>query len=174
MASLRSIASLLVLLIASGAGGTLAAPAGAGAATRTHSLYASRNLWATVNVCSPSDKPNTVGIRGSMPSDGRSGDTMYMRFRVQYIDPSTKRWTDLPQGATPGFVTVPAAAASQAGDSFQLVPTSSAFTLRGVVDFQWRHGARVVHATSRITTAAHRTVEGADPAGYSAATCVLS
>jgi hypothetical protein len=141
-------------------------------AVPAHSLYASRELWATVDVCSPRDRPNTIGIRGSMPSDGHPGDTMFMRFRVQYFEASTRRWADVAKGANSSYEPVRGApGGSQLGVNFQLVPSSGPFRLRGVVDFQWRQGARVVHEATRLTTAGHMSLVGADPAGFSAASC---
>jgi hypothetical protein len=102
---------------------------------------------------------------------------MFMRFRVQYLNPSTKQWADLAQGADSGFLAVGSGSARQAGRSFQFVPTANApaFTLRGVVSFQWRRGPiHVVHAVSRVTTAGHKSLAGADPAGFSAATCAIA
>jgi hypothetical protein len=153
---------------ATGAGRTAATP---------HSLYRSRELWATIDVCNPPDQVDTVGVRGSMPGDGQAHEKMYMSFRLQYEDAATKKWVDLASGsAAPTFVSVGAArSARQAGRSFQLVPVAGrpAFTLRGVVSFQWRRGATVVHAVSRPTTAGQLSLAGADPAGFSAATCVF-
>src|ERR1700683_4541174 len=54
-------------------------------------------LWATVDVCASKPHPQ-VGIRGSMPSDGHTQETMYMSFWVQYMDAKTKQWTNLPKG----------------------------------------------------------------------------
>jgi hypothetical protein len=149
-----------------------------GTAPPPHSLYKSRELWATIDVCNPPDQPDTVGVRGSMPSDGQAHETMYMSFRLQYEDTATGKWVDLSTGAAaaPTFVPVgTATSARQAGRSFQLVPVAGkpAFTLRGVVSFQWRRGATVVHAVSRPTTAGQLSLAGADPAGFSAATCVI-
>jgi hypothetical protein len=148
----------------------------AAASTTSHSLFQSRQLWATIDVCNPSDQPNTVGIRGSMPGDGFPHDTMYMRFRLQYQDATSKSWVDLAHGADSGFVAVGAArAARQAGRSFQLVPITGrpASTLRGVVGFQWRKGAHVLHSVSRVTSSGHESLAGADPANFSTATCVI-
>ena len=141
-----------------------------------HSLLHSRELWATVDVCNPKDQPNTIGIRGSMPGDGHPKDVMYMRFRVQYMETTTKRWIDLSQGADSGFTKVGSAQlVRQAGRSFQFAPSSqSAFTLRGDVVFQWRHGTTVRQTITVPTTAGHKSLAGADPRGYSAATCTLS
>ncbi len=100
-----------------------------------------------------------------------------MRFRLQYLDSATKQWVDLANGADSGFVAVGTAkSARQTGRSFQLVPVAGkpAVQLRGVVSFQWRHGAAVVYSVSRPTTAGHESLAGADPKGYSAAECSLS
>ena len=80
--------------------------AGGQTAARNARAARSRQLWATIDVCNPSDQPNTVGIRGSMPGDGKSDDVMYMRFRLQYLDASTKHWVDLATDAASGFVAV--------------------------------------------------------------------
>jgi hypothetical protein len=140
-----------------------------------HALLTSRELWGTIDVCSPTDQPNTVGIRGSMPGDGHAGDKMYMSFRLQYLS-ATQQWVDLASGATPSFVTVGAAAAvREGGRSFQLVPVAGkpASKLRGVVDFQWRRGKTILLSAARPTTAEHVALAGADPAGYSAASCLI-
>ena len=140
-------------------------------------LLQSPQLWATVDVCNPTDQPNTVGIRGSMPGDEHAKDEMYMRFRLQYLDSSTKQWVDLENGADSGFVAIGAAkSARQTGRSFQLVPVAGKppVELRGVVDFQWRRGSIVVYSISRPTAAGHTSLAGADPANFSAADCSLS
>ncbi|MGH2903024.1 MAG: hypothetical protein ACRDK7_05490 [Solirubrobacteraceae bacterium] len=154
-------------------------PAGAGkthAGAAERKLLQSPQLWATIDVCNPADQPNTVGVRGSMPGDEHSRDAMYMRFRLQYLDSSTKLWIDLPNDAESGYVAVGAAeSARQSGRSFQLVPVAGkpAVTLRGVVSFQWRHHGKAEYTVSRPTTAKHDSLAGADPKGFSAAECSL-
>jgi hypothetical protein len=146
-----------------------------GASTKTHSLLASRNLWTTLDICAPADRPHTVGIRGSMPSDGHRKDLMYMRFQLQYLDSSTQKWVDLGPSADSGFVELGGGAVSvrQAGRTFELVASSSTYTLRGYVEFQWRREGKAVHAGERTTTAGHTSLAGADPQNFSAATCVI-
>jgi hypothetical protein len=140
-----------------------------------HALERSRALWATVDVCNPKDQPNTIGIRGSMPGDRHAHDTMYMRFRVQYQDPSTHRWAYVARGADSGFLKVgPAQTARQAGRSFQFAAGGQTFTLRGYVIFQWRRGKTVLGTIERTTLAGHHSLAGADPKNYSAASCRLS
>jgi hypothetical protein len=156
------------------------APAGSAPAPKTATpapaILRSSQLWATIDVCNPSDQPDTVGVRGSMPGDAHSKDAMFMRFRLQYLNSATKHWVDLANGADSGFVAVGAAkSARQAGFTFQLTPVAGkpAFMLRGVVSFEWRRGSTVAYAVSRPTTASHKSLSGADPAGFSAAACLI-
>jgi hypothetical protein len=140
------------------------------------SVLQSRQLWATINICNPKDQPDYVGIRGSMPGDGRAHDTMYMSFRVQYLNSASKHWTDLGGTTAPSFIAVgSAAAARQGGESFQVMPISGkpAFVFRGLVEFQWRRGKKVLESTKRATTAGRPRPAHADPPGFSAATCVI-
>lgn len=142
----------------------------------TNSLRLSPELWATIDVCNPSDQPYTVGIRGSMPGDGQSHDTMMMRFRLQYLDSTLQRWTDL-SGADTEFLSVGSSrTARQAGRSFVLdpPPAGMSYMLRGVVSFQWRRGGHVIAAISRATKAGHQSLAGADPPTFSAETCHIS
>jgi hypothetical protein len=176
----RSLGRLaLVVLVA-----LFAAPPLAEAAAQTSgksaaasgALLRSRQLWATIDVCNPFDQPDMIGVRGSMPGDGAPHDAMYMRFRLEYLLTATKRWMPLATGVEPAYVPVGTArSARQAGRSFQLVPVPGkpAFELRGVVSFQWRRGASVVLSTSRPTSAGRQSLAGADPPGYSAASCLI-
>jgi hypothetical protein len=173
------IAGLAALCVATAAT-TLAASASAKAGTGKPStleraLLHSHELWATIDVCNPSDQPDTVGIRGSMPGDKRAGDKMYMSFRLQYMSAS-KQWVNLASGASSGFVAVGTGASSrQGGTSFELKPVAGkpAVTLRGVVDFEWRHGKTIEVTATEPTAAGHKSLAGADPADFSAATCVI-
>jgi hypothetical protein len=138
-----------------------------------HALLTSRELWATIDVCNPSDQPNWVGVRGSRPGDGRTRDRMYMSFRLQYMNPASAQWIDA-SSTRSAFVAVGSGASTrQDGTSFKLVRGTSAFTLRGVVDFQWRRGSTVLWSAARTSTAGHHSLSGADPAGFSAATCSI-
>jgi hypothetical protein len=144
--------------------------------TGTQALLHSRLLWSTIDVCNPADQPDTVGVRGSMPGDRQAHDTMYMRFRLQYLNPSTRTWTDLMKESAASYVSVGTGAdPRQAGRSFQLSPVAGqpAFTLRGVVSFQWRRGTTVLAQVSHPTTAGRVSLAGADPAGFSAASCII-
>lgn len=131
-------------------------------------------LWATVDLCNTAKHPDTIGIRGSMPGDGHRRDSMYMRFVVQNYDEAAHKWQNVGLSADSGFVRVGSAAtARQAGHSFTFKPTTTTFTLRGLVEFQWHRAGRTVRSLTLPTTAGHRSLAGAEPRGFSAATCAL-
>ena len=131
-------------------------------------------LWATVDVCNAPHHPDTIGIRGSMPGDGHPHDAMFMRFLVQSLDASTHNWADIGRSADSGFVRVGSGALTrQAGRSFEFKPTATTFTLRGFVEFQWHHAGRTIRVATLPTTGGHTSLAGAEPAGFSAATCAL-
>jgi hypothetical protein len=171
---LPSLAAAVALL--PGLALAASAPKSSAAAVH-HSVLDSRLLWSTIDVCSPTDQPDTVGIRGSMPGDGHPHDTLYMSFRLEYEtgSGSSASWSSL-SGASSGFVSVGGGGDSrQAGRSFTLVPVPGKHsTLRGVVRFQWRRGSRVMRSVERTTTAGHVSQTGADPKSYTAATCTIS
>lgn len=177
MAVSRHLIVGLAALAALPAAPALAAPSPAGrrAFAGRHALLTSKELWATIDVCNAPDQPNVLGVRGSMPGDGQPRDRMYMSFRLQYLERSSGRWVDL-AAAKPAFVAVGGGgSARQAGRSFQLVPVTGkpAFAMRGVVGFQWRRGSTVLLSVTRATTAGHRSLAGADPPDFSAASCQI-
>jgi hypothetical protein len=134
----------------------------------------SSELWTTVDLCNTPHHPDTIGIRGSMPGDGHARDRMYMRFLVQNLDVSTHKWANVGRSADSGFVLVGSGAlARQAGRSFEFKPTATTFTLRGLVEFQWHHNGRTTRSVTLPTTEGHTSLAGAEPAGFSAATCAL-
>jgi hypothetical protein len=138
-------------------------PAGAGAADE---------LWATVNVCDTPRHPLEVGIRGSMPGFP-TGTARRMRFRLQYR--AGARWRYV-EGADSGWASLRRARGRpiESGWSFTFPPPDEAVTFRGVVRFKWLRGDRVVRRALEITEAGHRSTKGADPEGYSAATCSMA
>ena len=141
-----------------------------------HTIYQSRHLWATIDVCSPGDQPHTVGVRGSMPGSGLANESMYMRFQLQYRAPGGG-WANVGAKADSGFLSVGPSTfkARQSGRNFMLgVAAGSHVVVRGSVTFEWRRRGHVVRHAHKETTAGHQSLAGADPPGYSAAACELS
>ncbi len=139
------------------------------------SIDRSRHLWSTVNICDTQKSANVVGLRASMPGSGRKKERMFMRFRVQYkaVDGT---WRNFRAASTSsGWQPVGSARykARQSGWTFPFEPDAGQrFEVRGVVNFQWRRGRKVVRRATKATTSGHN-VSVADPEGYSAATCEI-
>jgi hypothetical protein len=152
------------VVIAAAVCASLAAPAAAGARAD--------QLWATVNVCDTAKHPNEVGVRASMPGSPR-GTGRRIRFRIQFRDGDRWRYV---VGADSGWRRVRRAAglAVESGWSFEFAPPAKATTFRGVVRFRWVRDGRVVARATEITENGHRSTAGADPEGYSAATCSIA
>jgi len=136
---------------------------------------ASKLLWATIDVCDSPAHPDTVGIRGSMPGNGDPHAVLYMSFRLEYRT-TAGSWKAIGAPGLLPFVRVGsgAATARQAGEDATIAPSATATVLRAVVVFQWRRHGVILATYARSTTAGHTAAAGADPPGYSAATCRIS
>ena len=142
-----------------------------GAAARPNT--GSPSLWATIDVCDSPAHPNTIGIRGSMPGTADARERMFMSFRLEYRT-SPGQWRYLGGAGQSGFVLVghAGAVARQAGQDFEVAPRASgSYVLRGVAVFEWRLHGRTISTAVRATRAGHVAAAGADPPGFSAATC---
>ena len=135
-------------------------------------------LWATVNSCDTAAAPDTVGVRASIPGNG-TRQKLYMRFEAQWFDRRTNRF--VASGSSSRWIHVGSARfrSTQSGFSFAFgqPPAGTEFTLRGLVNFEWRGRRKgrgvVVRRETRITRAGIAGVEGGDPPGTSVASCVI-
>jgi hypothetical protein len=102
---------------------------------------------------------------------------MYMRFQVQYFAASSKRWLSLGASADSGFRAVGSAkyVRRESGWNFSIKPPPQGQTwrLRGVVNYEWRVGRKVVRKALKRTRSGHSGTSGADPKGFSAAECII-
>ena len=134
--------------------------------------------WATVNVCDTAGYPDGIGIRGSMPGTGDRADELFLRVQVQYLRRSDNSWRALGRGADSVFVDLGHGGAKvrQAGRTFTFSPPGAgrpAFVLRGLVTFEWRRDGEVTRRVRKLTAGGHPDAVGADPEGFSAATCSI-
>jgi hypothetical protein len=144
-----------------------------------------RHLWATINICDTLRHPDELGVRASMPGNGRD-ERMYMRFHAQYWDATKKLYLDVPGTGRTSWIYAGSARYRfrQAGFNFGFDPPKpgQTYRLRGLVEFQWRAKRRtksgkrhwvVVRRAQRITRSGHEKVPGADPPEFSASFCVM-
>jgi hypothetical protein len=161
-------------------------------------------LWATVNICDTPKQPNAMGIRAGMPGNS-SWQRMYMRFRAEYWSRSRQDWAPVAGTGTSPWVYAGRARYErrQAGWTFQFAPPPPGvtFTMRALVEFQWRRperpaarklrrqgrrkvrrfdlrghrasSSRVVRSVTRPTETGIHGVDGGDPAGTSKAMCLI-
>jgi hypothetical protein len=144
-------------------------------ATALPASAATRDLWATVNVCDTPASPNEMGVRARMPGDGRR-HRMFMRFTAQFQRGST--WQAVSgKGASRWLYAGSALFRTQELGytfSFDAPNAGSTYTMRGLVQLQWRtRTGRIVRRTHLYTEGGHPT-KGAEPKGYSAARCEIS
>jgi hypothetical protein len=143
-------------------------------------------LWATVNICDTFDSPDAMGLRASMPGNGRE-QRMYMRFAAQWYSGIRQAWVDVPRGVSPWLYAGSAKYVSrQLGWTFDFVTPSygKAYILRGTVEYQWRarkkaKGARrsswkVAKSGAQFTRTGVKGVDGGDPKGTSKAMCAIA
>jgi hypothetical protein len=159
--------------------GALLAPASAAAApVRTppavDTLTQHPDLWATVNACDTVERPDSIGIRASMPGRGPR-ETLAMRFRVQYLDPADRKWHFVKDNADSGRQVIgrTRTAAKESGWDFRFKPPAGGgvYVLRGHVTFTWSRRGRTMRKISEVTERGHSRRRGSDPPGYSAAEC---
>ena len=146
----------------------------AAAAKRPPVTAAAPGPWATVNSCDTAEHPDTVGVRGSMPGSGVPAERMFMRFALEYLSVPDGAWRAVGAAGDSGWIPVGSGKyrRREAGRNFTVRPPASGMVrLRAVARFEWRRGGRVTARALRRTTAGHAPTAGADPAGYSAATC---
>src|SRR3954454_12502242 len=160
MLGLSMARAILVALLTA----LIAAVPAAAAKRRAGSIYKSPLLWATVNLCDTPASPDTIGIRGSIPGSGVRGETMFLRFQVQYFSRSEKRWHNILQGADSGWIAVGSALfrVRQAGWSFRFAAPANGKSdlLRGAVTFEWRKRTKVVRRARKRTTSGHASAAG--------------
>ncbi len=157
----------------------LVAPAAAAAAPlRTppavDTLSRHPDLWATVNACDTVARPDSIGIRASMPGRGPR-ETLAMRFRVQYLDPADQKWRFVKANADSGPEVVgrTRTAVKESGWDFRFKPPAGGgvYVLRGHVTFTWSRRGRTMRTISELTERGHSRRRGSDPPGYSASEC---
>ena len=94
------------------------------------------------------------------------------------MNPVTGRWAEGGNAASSPYILVgSSSAARQDGSSFQLVKSTAKAdpdAPRASCDFQWRRGKAVLQAAERTTSAGHRSLAGADPAGLQRAPAASS
>jgi hypothetical protein len=146
----------------------------AGAESAPLHAAATKNLWATVNICDTQNHPNAIGIRARAPGDG-SKENIWMRFFVQYQ--KNGAWTNVKKGGSSAWRKIGTAEFKwrEGGVTFPFdLKPGDGYLMRGLVKIEWRLHGNVLRRAQGYTSANHHAAGGGDPKGYSAATCFIA
>jgi hypothetical protein len=133
-----------------------------------------KNLWSTINICDTKKHPNIVGVRGRMPGNGDSKQTMYVKLLIQFKN-SKGKWVQVTKNGTSPWLKAGNAKFTwgENGWNFSIsIKKGQKFNFRGQAKYEWRKTGNVVRSGARYTTSGHQTAKS-DPEGYSAATCTV-
>jgi hypothetical protein len=170
---LPALVALLVIILAAAApapASSTTAPTPRQIRTAVRNAERSKDLWATVNICNTKNHPNTIGIRGQMPTLGFA-TKLRVQFRVQYW--SGKAFTPV-RGLSKTITLGPAVhGVYQAGVRFPFALSPQAELLRGSVSFEWRLGSRRVARVVRSTRKGHPDADFGDPKRFTSGVCVI-
>jgi hypothetical protein len=173
---LARIATVLALAIATT---TFAANAGAAATSNPTAAQIkkaiaraerSKLLWATVNICNSKRYPDTIGIRGQMPSLGFAA-WLSMNIQLNYYSPADKQFIPLPSGGTHTTRLGRSSVKLQQGGATWNF--NKPVLLDASVQFVWRRAGKLLGETTQTTTAGHRTEQFGSPTHYSAKQCQI-
>jgi hypothetical protein len=168
---LSSVAALLVAFTlvaasAQAASGPSPTTIHAAVATARHS----RDLWTTVNVCTPRRKPHTVGVRAQMPALGFSA-WLSMEIQLDFWNKAHRRFMPVAGSGATRLVQLGIVSAGLEQGGYNFVLPVHAGLLRGTVTYRWRRNGQLLLTQTRHTVAGHPRADQGVPAHYSAATC---
>lgn len=127
----------------------------------------SKSLWATVNVCDSRRYPNTIGVRGQMPTLGFPA-SMSMYVQVNYFSNAKQVFEPIRNATMRIGIGRSATGLEQAGSTF-VFPRHTGL-LNATIKFTWARGS-VLAQTARRTTGGHKDVDYSSPPRYSAREC---
>ena len=165
----RTVAALIAVAAAAPASAaTTRPPTAAQIRTEVRAAERSRSLWATVNICDTKRHPDTIGIRGQMPSLD-VGANLSMDVQINYWSFSESKFVPDPGVSKTVALGDPPNRLIQGGVNFRFAPP---VVLSGTVTFEWKVAGKVVGRAVRFT-GRDANVEGGDPPGYSAPDCEM-
>jgi hypothetical protein len=130
----------------------------------------SSDLWATVNICDTKRHPNTIGVRGQMPTLGFPA-RLEMTIKLRYWSSAKARFLPIPHVQLAVSLGVATTGLHQGGATFKFKPP---VILSGEIDFRWLVGKKVLGRAVRLTRHGLKGVDQGDPPRYSTATCTMN
>jgi hypothetical protein len=131
----------------------------------------SRDLWATVNICSSRRFPKTLGIRGQMPSLGFAAD-LSMDITARYYSKARRRFIRVSGRDSSQLVSLGRSSRGlqQGGAEFTFLQKRF-YYFDASVRFVWRRSGRLIGARTLITTGGHPGADFGSPPHRSTRQC---
>jgi hypothetical protein len=129
----------------------------------------SKSLWATVNICNSKQDPNTLGIRGQMPSLGFPA-WLSMAIQLNYWSKAKKKFIPIPSGGKRLIrLGRSSTGLQQDGASFTFKPHTG--LLNASIQFIWRREGKLLGETTLTTTGGHPNADFGSPKHFTAKQC---
>jgi hypothetical protein len=132
----------------------------------------SSSLWATINICNSRRYPNTLGVRGQMPTLGFSA-SLSMLIQVDYYSPQIKRFVAIKSSNAISKLSLGSASSGLQQDGAVFPFAAHTGLLNATIVFTWKRGGKVLGQTKRRTSAGHRDADYGSPPHFSAAHCQI-
>ena len=129
----------------------------------------SDSLWATLNICNSKQYPETIGVRGQMPSLGFAA-WLSMNIQLNYYSTASRQFVLLPGGTHTTRLGRSSTKLQQGGATWTF---NSPVLLNASIQFVWRRDGKLLGETTETTTSGHPSAEFGSPAHYSAKQCQL-
>jgi hypothetical protein len=130
----------------------------------------SKSLWATINICNSKRYPDTIGIRGQMPSLGFAA-WLSMNIQLNYYSATDKQFIPLPTGGSHTTRLGRSAVKLQQGGATWTF--NKPVLLNASVQFVYRRAGKLLGETTLTTTAGHPSAQFGSPAHLSAKQCQI-
>jgi hypothetical protein len=170
-------AALATTVLAAAVLVTLAAAAAAAVGPRRIAAAVSKaerspSLWATVNICSSRRDPDSLGIRGQMPTLGFPA-SLSMVIQVDYWSTATKRFVPIHSAAATTTLSLGEQSTGLQQDGAIFPFKAHTGLLNATITFTWRRAGKLLGETERRTTAGHPDADYGSPPHFSAAQCTI-
>jgi hypothetical protein len=131
----------------------------------------SKSLWATVNICNSARYPDTIGVRGQMPSLGFPA-WLSMKIQLDYYSTASRQFVPLPGGGGTHTTRLGRSSSKlQQGGATWIF--NMPVLLNATITFVWKREGKLLGETSQTTVAGHPNAQFGSPQHYSAKQCRL-
>jgi hypothetical protein len=164
------LAAVILVVLGAAAAGAIGPRRIAAAVARAER---SSSLWATVNICSSRRDPDSLGIRGQMPTLGFPA-SLSMVIEVDYWSTAKQRFVPIQSASATTTLSLGRQSTGLQQDGAIFPFKAHTGRLNATVTFIWSRAGKVLGETERSTTAGHPDADYGSPPHSSAAHCTIN